>query len=505
MPGRLHRRSRVIATIGVFAVLALAALLRFWALGRPGTLVFDELYYVRDAVTQLANGFPTSWPDDDPSMATPFTDDASFAVHPPLGKWIIALGLLVFGDGSWGWRAGVALTGVVTVGLTMLLGWRISRSTVVALLAGLFLAVDGVHVVLTRVGLLDGILAAFVVLGALFMWRDHERVVDRTRLTASGIAVQWSRPWLFAAAIAFGCAASVKWSGLYPLAAFLLLTAARDLLVRVVAAREAARTLGVTADLALHRHASTARALGRWTRQAFATGVIALPTAAAVYVASWAGWILTTGGWGRADGPWPSALWQYHVGMFEWHSTLSAPHPYQAHPLSWPLGLRPTAMYHEVLDGGLTATISPLPNILITWGGVAALILLTIWGFRALMRPRELVRRSPVLGAGAFAAAFVVTGYLSGWLPWVLTLSRSAVFQFYAVVLTPFSAVALALVIGVICRRRGGRDEVAGRRIAVGIFVAAAVIVSVLFFPVWSAMPVPEWFWRWHLWLPGWV
>ena len=35
------------------AILALAALLRLWALGRPDSLVFDELYYVRDAVTQL--------------------------------------------------------------------------------------------------------------------------------------------------------------------------------------------------------------------------------------------------------------------------------------------------------------------------------------------------------------------------------------------------------------------------------------------------------------------
>nr|MBP6686185.1 phospholipid carrier-dependent glycosyltransferase [Leucobacter sp.] len=166
MPVRLHRRSRVFATVAVFAVLALAAILRFWALGRPDMLVFDELYYVRDAITQLAHGFTTSWLDDDPLMGASYTSDPSFSVHPPLGKWIIALGLAVFGDSSgWGWRSAVALTGVATVGLTMLLAWRISRSSVVAILAGLFLAIDGVHVVLTRLGLLDGVLTFFVVLG----------------------------------------------------------------------------------------------------------------------------------------------------------------------------------------------------------------------------------------------------------------------------------------------------------------------------------------------------
>lgn len=506
MPVRLHRRSRVFAAVGVFAVLALAAILRFWALGRPGTLVFDEIYYVRDAITQLAHGFTTSWPDDDPLMGAGYLADPSFSVHPPLGKWVIALGLAVFGEGSgWGWRSAVALTGVATVGLTMLLGWRISRSSVVAILAGLFLAIDGVHVVLTRVGLLDGVLTLFVLLGALLMWCDHLWVMRRSRFTTLGLTVMWARPWLFAAAAAFGCAASVKWSGLYPLAAFLLLTAARDAFVRVVAAREARRRLGLTADLGLHRQASPARAWGRAARQALATGLIALPTAAAVYVASWAGWIVTSGGWGRDSAPWPVALWQYHVDMFAWHSTLSAPHPYQAHPLTWPLGLRPTAMYQESFANGTTAAISPLPNLIVTWGGVLALLVLAWWIIRALRMPRRLVRGGGRLGAGAYAAAFVITGYLSGWLPWVLTFSRSAVFQFYAVVLTPFAALALALVIGVICRRRGDVETVAGRRIAVGVFVAVAVVVSLLFFPVWSGMPVPDWFWRWHLWLPGWA
>ncbi|MFD1201514.1 phospholipid carrier-dependent glycosyltransferase [Leucobacter albus] len=506
MPVSLHRRSRRFTAVGVFAVLALAGVLRFWALGRPGSLVFDEIYYVRDAITQLAHGFPTVWPDDDTLMGLPFTDEPSFAVHPPLGKWVIALGLAVFGDGTgWGWRAGGALVGVATVGLTMVLAWRVSRSTAVSLIAGLVLAVDGVHVVLSRVGLLDGVLTFFVVAGALCMWRDHEWVVDRRAFSRLGPPVLWARPWLIAAAALFGAAAAVKWSGLYPLAAFLLLTAARDTIVRVVAAREARRTLGLTVDLSRHRHASTAVALSRSALQAVATGLIALPTALVVYVTSWAGWICTAGGWGRADGPWPLALWQYHVDMFAWHSTLSAPHPYQAHPLTWPLGLRPTAMYRETLETGLTSVVSPLPNLIVTWGGVAALALLAWWVCRALIHPARIVRHRQLAGAGAYAAAFVVVGYLSGWLPWVLTLSRSAVFQFYAVVLTPFSAIALALVIGVICRRRGTRDEVSGRRIAVGIFLAGAVLLAVLFFPVWAGVPVPEWFWRWHLWLPGWA
>lgn len=508
--------TRLLAPLGIFAVLALAATLRFWALGQPASLVFDELYYLRDAISQLAHGFPTVWPDDDPLMGKAFTDEGSYAVHPPLGKWMIALGLLVFGDETgWGWRSALALTGVATVGVTMRLAWRISRSLVVSLFAGLLLAVDGVHVVLTRVALLDGFLAFFIVLGALFVWRDHESVVSRGQ-PLSG-RVLWNRPWLIAAAAAFGCATSVKWSGLYALAGFLLLTAARDVWVRATVAR-ALRTANHPAATAASR---AYRPWGRAFGQALATGLLTIPVTLAVYVASWAGWIFTSDGWGRGQGPWPVALWKYHVSMFEWHSTLSAPHPFQAHPLTWPLGLRPTAMYEASVGEGLTAAISPLPNLLVTWGGVVALVVLAWWIVRPFVRARQGVDVAPVPGLlprpgghmltqVPFAAAFVLTGYLSGWLPWVFTLSRSAVFQFYAVVLTPFSAIALALVLGAICvipahrRTDLSPEELLGRRLSVAVFLGAAVVIAVLFFPVWSGMPIADWFWQWHRWLPGW-
>ncbi|MEB4615515.1 hypothetical protein OOT08_12790, partial [Leucobacter sp. M11] len=84
-------------------VLALAAAVRLWRLDHPNTLVFDELYYVRDAASQLVHGFPTTWPDDlgaalGAAQLAEMSGDASNAVHPPLGKWLIGLGMLAFGS-----------------------------------------------------------------------------------------------------------------------------------------------------------------------------------------------------------------------------------------------------------------------------------------------------------------------------------------------------------------------------------------------------------------------
>jgi dolichyl-phosphate-mannose-protein mannosyltransferase len=480
-------------------ILAFAGVLRFWALGRPDSLVFDELYYVRDAISQLAHGFPTTWPNDDPSFtgdnSQSFNAAPNSIAHPPLGKWLIGVGVLLFGsDTGWGWRFAVAAAGVATVGMTMRLSHVLTRSMWVACLAGLLLAIDGVHVVLSRVALLDGLLTLFVVLGALCIahdWRYMQRTL-KTRL------VRWWRPWMLAAAVAFGAATAVKWSGLYAFAAFLVATTLGDLVFR--ASREHRPWFG--AGL-----------------QAFATACIALPVAFVTYLVSWLGWILAPGGQFRSpDTSWWESLWRWHAHSFSWHSTLDAAHPYEASALTWPLGLRPTAMYFS-LDDTQAAAITPLPNVLVTWGGALALLLLVWVVLRSSWAALRARNTRPLMTSTVAVSTFVLTGYLSGWLPWVLTFSRSAVFQFYAVVLTPFAAIALALALtalaGVAGQQRlfgvaglklhGSAPAVHGRRLAVALYVGVAVLLSVMFWPLWIGMPVEFWFYQWHLWLPGWA
>lgn len=519
----MRRSSRWCAPL---LVLVVAAAVRFWALGRPELLVFDESYYVRDAISQLTHGAPTIWPEGDTGtgdLSNGFSGDPSNAVHPPLGKWLIGIGILLFGaESSFGWRCAVALSGVATVALTMRLGWRMSRNLWIACLAGLLLAVDGVHVVLSRVALLDGVLASFIVLGALFVWRDQEHVSASVSRAVRGelgcgttsnstrwaeLPLLWRRPWLVAAAAVFGAATAVKWSGAYALAGLLVFITVRDLVLR-------ARIARLHQPAEAHRTGLLARTVLRSGSQALLTAVLTLPLAAASYLASWIGWIANPGAWHRSAGePWPVSLWAYHRDMLVWHASLNAEHPFQAHPLGWPLGLVPTAMHRTAVDcpwaGDCVSVISPLPNLLITWGGVAALIALSV-----LLILRACSRRRLPGSGFALAAAFTVAGYLSGWLPWVLTFSRSAVFQFYTVVLTPFAALALALVIGVLCASARAPaplvldqspESLRGRRIAATLFVATSLLVSAFFLPLWTAEPVPEWFWRLHLWLPRWV
>jgi len=170
--------------IGPLLVTLLAGVLRFAHLGRPDKVVFDETYYVKDALALLRFGYERDAVKgaDDTLLAQRgawdqldiFGDSPSFVVHPPVGKWVIGLGEWAFGVTPFGWRFAVAVVGTLTVLVLARAVRRLTRSDVVGTLAGLLLALDGLHIVMSRTALLDGTLAFFVVLSFALLLLDRD-------------------------------------------------------------------------------------------------------------------------------------------------------------------------------------------------------------------------------------------------------------------------------------------------------------------------------------------
>ena len=117
---------------------------------------------------------------------------------------------------------------------------RMTRSTLVGAIAGLLLIADGVSFVASRTALLDGFLAFFVVaaFGALIVDRDQVRermhialLEGRIGETPWGprLGVRW---WRFGAGVLLGLACATKWSGLYFVVFFGLMTLAFDIAAR---------------------------------------------------------------------------------------------------------------------------------------------------------------------------------------------------------------------------------------------------------------------------------
>jgi dolichyl-phosphate-mannose-protein mannosyltransferase len=483
---------------GFVSVMVIAALTRLWNLGHPAKLVFDETYYVKDALTLSVEGHEKSWPDGADAVFQSgdvfgYLGQAAFVVHPPLGKWLIASGIWLTGaDQSLGWRLSTAVLGIATVGLLMLVAFKLFRSVPVAILAGFFLAIDGLAITLSRTALLDTSLTFFLLLGFWFFLFDQQnsRVKITRAIEGSSNSILWFRPWLALTGVALGAASSIKWSGVYLLVGIGLYVVISESLLR--------KNSGES----------------NWLRKGlFLQGAFSflslVPVAIATYLLTWIGWILGTGGylrnWAIENPPtgvfallpdWMLSLWRYHEMIYRFHVSLTSEHAYQAHPLGWLVGLRPTAFFYESyplatngceIEAGCSSAITALSNPFVLISSTVALIYIIY---------RYARHRERVLG-------LVLLGTASLYLPWVI-LSERTVFQFYMVSFQPWLILGLVLAIQQLRRKLLAKSKTLANATTVG-FVAVAFGAFLFFLPVNTGMYLPFELWQWRMWLPSWI
>jgi dolichyl-phosphate-mannose--protein O-mannosyl transferase len=488
----------IVEVIGFTSVMVIAALTRLWNLGYPSKLVFDETYYAKDALTLSLEGHEKSWPEGadfafQSGDVSGYLGDAAFVVHPPLGKWLIASGMWLTGpDQSTGWRLSTAILGIATVALLMLVAFKLFRSIALSILAGFFLAVDGLAITLSRTALLDASLTFFLVLGFWLFLIDQEK--SRLRITRaieeSKNSILVFRPWLILAGVALGAASSIKWSGLYLLAGIGLYVVFSESLLR--------KNLGEQ----------------NWLRQGVLfqgsySFVSLIPTALATYLLTWSGWIFGTGGyfrnWATENPPtgifgllpdWMISLWNYHELIYGFHVNLTKEHPYEANPLGWLVGLRPTAFFYETyplgsngcqITEGCSSAITALGNPFIWIGSAAALVYIIY---------RYARHRERVLG-------LVLLGTVSLYLPWIV-LSERTVFQFYVVSFQPWLILGLVLAVQQLRRRLLLTSKTLANATTIG-FVSLVFGASIFFYPVNTGMYLPFELWQLRMWLPSWV
>jgi dolichyl-phosphate-mannose--protein O-mannosyl transferase len=101
--------------------------------------------------------------------------------------------------------------------------------------------------------------------------------------------------------------------------------------------------------------------------------------------------------------------------------------------------------------------------------------------------------------------AVVLVGIGATWLPWLVYPERT-VFQFYTIVIWPFLLLALTFALREVAGRAGADPSrrLAGQRVVL-VFLGVVLVLSVFWYPLWSAMQVPYEFYRLHNWMTGWV
>jgi dolichyl-phosphate-mannose-protein mannosyltransferase len=506
--------------IGPLLVTVFGGFLRFYRLGVPRAVVFDETYYAKDAWSILQHGVEWYYRSDantlilqghtaNSSLFMPCsgTSCGEYVVQPEVGKLLIAVGEWMFGLDSFGWRFSSAVFGTLSILLMCRIARRMTRSTLLGCTAGLLMALDGLQLVLSRTGILDIFLMFFVLaaFGCVLIDRD----VSRARLaeavargedgvTGSGPRLGF-RKWLLAAGILLGLAVGTKWIAAWYIIAF--------------------GALVITWDTGARRAAG----LPSFVRGAFRDAVWLPLTFVVVplvtYLATWTNWFATSTGFDRdyaqqhgVNIPVISplySLFEYHVQAISFGVGLRTPHPYQSQPWDWLLITRPVAFFYECYTGPVAgaAHYCPATNYsgpewsqevlaigtpAIWWGSMLALLFCLGWW---------LLHRDWRAGA-------VLLGVLAGWGPWWPLVTRTK-FYYYALEFEPFLILSIVLCLGLIL----GPATASVLRRSVGAGLVGAYVLCVLlmfwyFYSILAAKVIPYPEWLSHMWYrvgKGWI
>lgn len=463
---RFNRPVFVILLIGV-----VAGVIRFTALTRPADLVFDEKYYAKDACLYTGRSLKECRvTESDEKYWVEERDEVGSWVHPPLGKWLISLGIDRYGMNALGWRVSAAVVGTISVMCTAIIAWLLFSSTLWTLISGLLLATEGLHVVQSRIALLDIFVCFWVVLGFLFLLLDR-RFKERH-------PNKLFRPWLMVCGMAFGAATATKWSGVTAMLGAALLAIGWEF----------TRLRKLDADR--QRRSDLPALLGN-----LFGAFLLIPVF--VYVVSfarfWAIHSFDLRAWfelHRAAADFHLELTRFKMqdgesGRFvleEGHKVLT--HPYASVPWSWPLLLRPVTY---AFDSPGTHLLT-LGNPVVFWGSIVAIPAAVI----AWIRKRDWV------------AGFIAVAVLTQYLPWFLRAGRVQ-FLFYLTPVVPF--MVLALVYGL---RWMAQYRPQGARAHPFAPLAAALVVTsiamfIFFYPVLTDFPMSRTAWQVRMWLPTWT
>ena len=425
-------------TVLVVGLTVVGAIVRLIRLAQPGYLTGDERFYVEDgcAYTHLASEFCGN------------LRETNFE-HPPLGKWLIGWSMQLFGGGTLGFRAIGVVLGTLTIALVYLLGRKLLRSRTAAAVGAGLLAIDFMHVVLSRTAMLDVPMVFFGVAALLFLAYDRDRP-------------QGSYPWWrYAAGAAAGAAIACKWTGVTILVTVAFLAIAWDVLAR-------------RGPDERHPVMKAAGERGAGWFLAF----LAVP--AFVYALTFIGRVegsVLTAPW--EQGSWLSAFWDRQLETFRFHAQHIWSHRYASEPWSWPLAKRAFATAVET-EGGVTRLVTAAGNPIV-W--TLSLATIPYVAYRWL---KQRTQRS--------TEGFIVAGAILTYLPWFLyfyapwlffTWGRVATFIFYFLPTLPFLYLGAGYCADRIARLRSGRRLVAG----IAVFAAASFA---FYLPVMTYEPLSK-------------
>ncbi|HEX5125721.1 MAG TPA: phospholipid carrier-dependent glycosyltransferase [Rhodocyclaceae bacterium] len=488
-------------------------ILHFWGLSRFNGLIFDEVYFPKYAQAYLDG--------------KPFFDG-----HPPLGKYLIALGLWLSeitgplgadtntltgaAHAPWAYRWVEALAGSMLPVVMAGIAWQLSGRWRTTLLAALLTCLDGLLLVESRYGLINIFLILFGLLGHYF----YLRALDATR----------SRGRLFHLAIAgifLGACVSVKWNGL----SFLIVLWALWMLAylqcwwhshRLSKIAVSRIQIGVALGTEPLRNPFT-KATQLNLRTMLLT-LLAIPLL--VYVLQWQPHLrINKVGFFEVH----RQLLQFHEGVKDGPSE----HPYCSRWYTWPVIARPMSYlfttrppddptpYGPPLEKETPATttyaVHALGNPLLWWLVVPTMIAMIWIALRGLFstsvgwllrqpmrrgrlrfRPSQSARKLISLDSNAWVAIYLSMAYAAGILPWIDISRCTFIYHYLPSVVFGFLACAFG-----VDRMLSNPDG--GWRLTGAVLLVLIVAAFIFWLPLFLGLPISREAFYSRMWFNSWI
>ena len=390
------------------------------------TTYFDEIYHARTAYEYANDMTIYEW------------------THPPLGKLIMSIPIRLFGMTPFNYRVMGNLTGLLMLIVIYVFAKRMFKSTKYATLAMLLFAVDGMHFVQTRIGTVDSYLVLFIMLAYLFMYQYiscSDKQIGRMHFN------------LLASGFFMGCAIATKWNGAY-CAIGLAIIFFINLFIRN-------SRIGLTGRWNEHR--------GKIILGCFGYFII-IPCL--IYIISYVPDMRINPEIGTLKG-----FINLQIRMFNYHSKLTATHPFGSPWYLWPLGIKPVWYYDGQVAADKVSSIALHSNPFIWWTGILAMVYSLY---------RVIIERSK-------NSVFIVIAILAAYVPYVGVTRVMFLYHYFPVV--PMMILAIVAMIKDI-------EENSSWRITVGYSVIA-ILVFAFFYPIYSGLEIPRWYAEKMIWLKG--
>jgi dolichyl-phosphate-mannose--protein O-mannosyl transferase len=409
-----------------------------------GETYFDEIYFVRTAEQYLRLQIPYEW------------------THPPLGKLIIASSISIFGYNPFGWRIMGVIFAMLMIPLIYLLGKELLGTWIGGFASAFLLSFDFMHFTMARMATVDTYVVFFSLASQLFFLIYLKNVLKNG----------WKAPVLplFLAILFFALGFSTKWLLLYGFVGQLAILAALRL-------KEVAKLKKGLSDR-----------ISAFFDHPYSVIVGFLLVAVLVYFLTYIPDMLA----GRSV----IEVLGLQGGMYNYHATLTATHPFSSPWWSWPFLVRPDGpvplwLYVSYLPNSVKSTIVLLGNPAVWWVGFACTIILTAKVAKIGIATAK--RVSPKID---LAAVFIAVFFFFQWAPYMLISRVTFIYHFYVNV--PFLCLAAAYFISKYWSNKWVK-------LAAIAYFAGTVALFALFYPVISGMPAPTSSIDSLKWLNGWT